>query len=111
MHREMRDISGDLRARADLLVGQMVAEQARFRITLTRLKEQEAIRRQRLETALQTVNRLINAVTMQHILHRALSSAVAALDAQAAISKGPLQKEKAESASPSLKEAAPEPVL
>jgi hypothetical protein len=91
----MRDISGDLSERADLLVKQMVAEQARFRIALTELEREEAIRRQRLETALQAVQRLINIITVQHALHRALNSAVSALDAQAEASRKPLQKEKA----------------
>ena len=106
MYREMRDISGDLRERADLLVRQMVAEQARFRKTLTELEKEKAMRRQQLEAAVQAVHRLVNVITVQHVLHRALNSAVTALDAQAETSKGPLQNEKAESPSPSLKEAA-----
>jgi hypothetical protein len=96
----MRDISGDLRERADLLVRQMVSEQARFRTSLSALENEEAIRRQRLEAALQAVHRIINIVTVQDALRRGLKSAVAALDAQAETSKKPLQKEKAESASP-----------
>ena len=80
MHREMRDISGDLKERADLLVRQMLAEQARFRSALTKVKQEEEMRRQRLDTALQAVNGLIKAVTIQHVLHRGLKSAVAALD-------------------------------
>jgi ABC-type transporter Mla subunit MlaD len=107
MHREMRDISGDLRERADLLVGQMVAEQARFRAALTELEKEKAMRRQQLEAAVQAVHRLVNVITVQHVLHRALNSAVTALDAHAETSKGPLQNEKGESPSPSLKEAAP----
>jgi hypothetical protein len=106
MHREMRDISGDLRERADRLVRQMVAEQARFRAALTELEKEKAIQRQRLERAVQAVHGLVNVITVQHVLHRALNSAVTALDAQAETSKGPLQNEKDESASPSLKEAA-----
>jgi hypothetical protein len=106
MHREMRDISGDLRQRADLLVRQMVAEQARYRAALTELKKEKTIQRQRLERAVQAVHGLVNIITVQHVLHRALNSAVTALDAQAETSKGPLQNEKAESPSPSLKEAA-----
>jgi len=100
MHREMRDISGDLRERADLLVRQMVAEQVRFRTALTELEKEEAIRRRRLETTLQAVHRLINIVTVQDALRRGLKSAVAALDAQAETSKKPPEKEKPESASP-----------
>ena len=80
MQREMRDISADLRERADLLVKQMIAEQARFRCALTELKKEEAIRRQRLQTALQAVQRLINVLGVQHALHRGLKSAVGALD-------------------------------
>jgi hypothetical protein len=95
MYREMRDISGDLRERADLLVRQMVAEQARFRMVLTELEKEKAMRRQQLERAVQAVHRLVNVITVQHVLHRALNSAVTALDAQ------PLQKKKAESASTS----------
>jgi hypothetical protein len=82
MYREMRDISGDLRERADLLVRQMVAEQARFRKTLTELEKEKAMRRQQLEAAVQAVHRLVNVITVQHVLHRALNSAVTALDAQ-----------------------------
>jgi hypothetical protein len=106
MHREMRDISGDLRQRADLLVRQMVAEQARYRAALTELKKEKTIQRQRLERAVQAVHGLVNIITVQHVLHRALNSAVTALDAQAETAKGPLQNGKDESASPSLKEAA-----
>jgi hypothetical protein len=80
MHREMRDISGDLRERADLLVRQMVAEQAQFRAALADMEREEKARRQRLQTALQTVQRLINVLTVQHALHRGLKSAVSALN-------------------------------
>ena len=97
MHREMRDISGDLRQRADLLVRQMVAEQARYRAALTELEKEKTGR------AVQAVHGLVNIITVQHVLHRALSSAVAALDAQAETSKGPLQNVKA-APSPSSKE-------
>ena len=103
MHREMRDISGDLRQRADLLVRQMVAEQARYRAALTELKKEKTIQRQRLERAVQAVRGLVNIITVQHVLHRALNSAVTALDAQAETSKGPLQNVKA-APSPSSKE-------
>ena len=102
MHREMRDISGDLRQRADLLMRKMVAEQARFRRALTELEKERAIRRQRLEAAVQAVHRLVNVITVQHVLHRALNSAVTALDAHAETST------EAGSASPSSKETAPE---
>ena len=109
MHGEMRDISGDLRERADLIVGQMVAEQARFRQQLMKLNKERATRRQQLETARQSIHRFINILTVQHVLHRALKSAVTALDAQAEKSeKAALQKEKAE-ASPSSKETVPNP--
>ena len=104
MPREMRDISGDLRQRADLLVRQMVAEQARYRAALMELEKEKAIQRQRLERAVQAVHGLVNVITVQHVLHRALNSAVTALDAQAETSKGPLQNEKAESPGPSSKE-------
>jgi hypothetical protein len=107
MYREMRDISGDLRERADMLVRQMVAEHARFRMVLTELEKEKAIRRQQLERAVQAVHRLVNVVTVQHVLHRALNSAVTALDAQAETSKEPLQKKKVESASTSSKETIP----
>jgi hypothetical protein len=80
MTSEMRDISADLRERADLLVKQMIAEQARFRCALTELEKEEAIRRQRLKTALEAVERLIKVLGVQHALHRGLKSAVAALD-------------------------------
>jgi hypothetical protein len=106
MHREMRDISGDLRQRADLLMRKMVAEQARFRRALTELEKERAIRRQRLEAAVQAVHRLVNVITVQHVLHRALNSAVTALDAHA-VTLAPPQNEKGDSPSPSLKEAAP----
>ena len=102
MHREMRDISGDLRERADLLVRQMVAEQARFRAALAELEKEKAMRRQQLEAAVQAVHRLVNVITVQHVLHRALNSAVTALDAHAETST------EAGSASPSSKETAPE---
>jgi flagellar biosynthesis chaperone FliJ len=83
MQEEMRDISGDLRERADLIVGQMVAEQTRYRQQLAQLNEERATRRQQLETARQSIHRFINVLTVQHVLHRALKSAVTALDAQA----------------------------
>jgi hypothetical protein len=104
MHREMRDISGDLRERADLLVRQMVAEQARFRAALTDIEKEEAIRRQRLQTALQAVQRLINVLTVQHALHRGLKSAVATLDtlrpAQASATEGKKEKREISKAMP-----------
>src|SRR5262245_62788751 len=108
MHGEMRDISGDLRERADLIVGQMVAEQARFRQQLMKLDKERATRRRQLETARQSIHRFINILTVQHVLHRALKSAVTALDAEAEKSEKALQKEKAE-AGPSSKETIPDP--
>jgi hypothetical protein len=66
MPREMRDISGDLSERADLLVKQMVAEQARFQTALTELEREKTIRRQRLETAGgRPVNRPLAAVEIE----------------------------------------------
>jgi hypothetical protein len=82
MHREMRDISGDLNERADLLVREMIAEQARFRTTLTKLKKEEAIRREQLEASLKAVHRAISIAGVQDALLRGLKSAVTALDAQ-----------------------------
>src|SRR5262245_6508943 len=108
MHDEMRDISGDLRERADLIVGQMVAEQTRYRQQLAQLNEERATRRQQLKTARQSIHRFINVLTVQHVLHRALKSAVTALDAQAEKSEKALRKEKAE-ASPSSEETVPDP--
>jgi hypothetical protein len=99
MHGDMRDISGELKERADLLQGQIDSAQARFQAVITELKKERATQRQRLETELQAVHRLINIVTMQHALRSALQSAVAALDkvAPAEMSKTELQKGKAES--------------
>jgi hypothetical protein len=90
---------------ADLLVRQMVAEQARFRRALMDLEKEKAMRRQQLQAAVQAVHRLVNVITVQHVLHRALNSAVTALDAQANASKEPRQKKKANSASVSIREA------
>jgi hypothetical protein len=101
---EMRDISTDLMERADLLVKQMIAEHARFRCALTELENEEAIRRQRLQTALQAVQRLIDVLAVQHALHRGLKSAVAALDTlgpgQAAGTEGNKEKRKIDKAVP-----------
>jgi hypothetical protein len=55
---------------------------------------------------LQTVQRLINVLTVQHALHRGLKSAVAALDGQAEKSKEGLQKEEPE-ATPSSQKPVP----
>ena len=55
------------------------------------------MRRQQLEAAVQAVHRLVSVITVQHVLHRALNSAVTALDAQAEASKEPLQKRKPDS--------------
>jgi hypothetical protein len=38
MHRQLRDISGDLKERADLLARQINAAQARFQVLMTELK-------------------------------------------------------------------------
>jgi hypothetical protein len=80
MHREMRDISADLKERADLLQGEIDSTQARFQTVIAALNKERAAERQRLETELQAVHRLINIVTVQHALHRGLKFAVAALD-------------------------------
>jgi hypothetical protein len=80
MQREMRDISADLMERADLLQGQIDSAQARFQAVITELNKERAIQRQRLETEVQAVHRLIHVVSIQHALHRGLKSAVAALD-------------------------------
>src|SRR5262249_45120163 len=95
------------RERADLLVKQMVAEQARFRTALTELEKEKAMRRQQLEAAGKAVHRLVNVITVQHVLHPALTSAIIHLDAQAEASNEPLKKKKAESASTSSKEMIP----
>ena len=98
MQREMRDISADLMERADLLQGQIDSAQARFQAVITELNKERAIQRQRLETEVQAVHRLIHVVSIQHALHRGLKSAVAALDnlgaAQASGTEG--KKEKGE---------------
>ena len=101
MHREMRDIRGDLKERADLLVREMIAEQARFRTALTEVKKEEAIRRARLETSLQAVHRAISIASVQDALLRGLKSAVTALDAQGQAAKESLQHGQAKSTTPS----------
>jgi hypothetical protein len=53
MQREMRDISGDLKERADLLQGQIDSAEARFQAVTTELQKERATQRQRLETELQ----------------------------------------------------------
>ena len=80
MQREMRDISADLMERANLLQGQIDSAQARFQAVITELNKEKAIQRQRLETEVQAVHRLIHIVSVQNALHRGLKSAVAALD-------------------------------
>jgi hypothetical protein len=94
MHREMRDISGDLKERADLLQRQIDNAQARFQGVMTKLKKDSATQRQRLETELQAIHRLINLVSMQHALHRGLKSAVAALDALGAAKMSEIESKK-----------------
>jgi hypothetical protein len=105
MHRQLRDISGDLKERADLLARQINAAQARIQALMMELKKEKAIQQQRLETELQAIHRLINIVTVQHALHRGLKSAVAALDTivDAKPSKKQLQKE--EKAEPAIQAA------
>ena len=83
MQREMRDISGDLKERADLLQGQIDSAEARFKAVITELQKERATQRQRLEAELQAIHRLIN-FSMQQALHRGLKSAVAAVDALSA---------------------------
>jgi hypothetical protein len=51
---------------------------------INELKMERAIQRQRLETELQAAHRLINLVSMQHVLHRGFKSAIAVLDALSA---------------------------
>ena len=94
MHREMRDISGDLKERADLLQRQIDNAQARFQAVMTKLKKDSATQLQRLETELQAIHRLINLVSMQHALHRGLKSAVAALDALGAAKMSEIESKK-----------------
>jgi hypothetical protein len=83
----MRDISGDLKERADILKGQIDGTEARFQVVITELQKERATQRQRLETELQAIHRLINLMGMQQALHRGLKSAVAALDALSAAKK------------------------
>lgn len=99
MHRKMRDISSDLKERADLLAKQIEATQARFEAVITDIAQQRAIRRRRLETELRSVRNLIKIATVQQALHKALTSAVVSLDtvAKRPTSKKHLQEEKVES--------------
>ena len=84
MQPEMRDISGDLKERAK---GQIDGTEARFfKVVITELQKERATQRQRLETELQEIHRLIN-FSMQQALHRGLKSAVAAVDALSAAKK------------------------
>ena len=53
---------------------------------ITELQKERATQRQRLETELQAIHRLIN-FSMQQALHRGLKSAVAAVDALSAAKK------------------------
>jgi len=80
MQREMRDISADLMERANLLQGQIDSAQARSQAVITQPRNERATQRQRLETELQAVHRLIHIVSIQQTLPRGLKSAVAALD-------------------------------
>jgi hypothetical protein len=105
MHRQLRDISGDLKERADLLARQINAAQARFQVLMTELKNEKAIQRQRLETELQAIHRLINIVTVQHALHRGLKSAVAALDTIVDAKRSKKQLQKEEKAEPAIQAA------
>ena len=54
---------------------------------LSKLQKERATQRQRLETELQAIHRLINLMGMQQAPHRGLKSAVAALDALSAAKK------------------------
>jgi hypothetical protein len=96
MHREMRDISSDLKERADWLAKQIEATQARFEALITDIAQQRSIRRRRLETELRGVRNLIKIATVQHALHKAWTSAVVSLDtiAKRPTSKKHLQEEK-----------------
>src|SRR4030095_11472027 len=89
MHREMRDISSDLKERADLLAKQIEATQARFEAVITDIAQQRAIRRRRLETELRSVRNLIKIATLKHALHKALTAALVSLDT---IAKRPTSK-------------------
>jgi hypothetical protein len=100
MQREMRDISGDLKERADLLQGQIDSAEARFKAVITELQKERATQRQRLEAELQAIHRLINLMSMQHALHRGLNSAVAALDALGAAKVSGTAGKKEQGASP-----------
>jgi hypothetical protein len=65
MHREMRDISADLKERAELLRAQIDSAQARFQAVISELNEERAIQRQRLESEVQAVHRLMHIVSIQ----------------------------------------------
>ena len=86
MQSEMRVVSGDLKERADILKGQIDGAESRFQVVITELQKERATQRQRLETELQAIHRLIN-FSMQQALHRGLKSAVAAVDALSAAKK------------------------
>ena len=83
MQSEMRVVSGDVKERADILKGQIDGAESRFQVVITELQKERATQRQRLETELQAIHRLIN-FSMQQALHRGLKSAVAAVDALSA---------------------------
>jgi hypothetical protein len=86
MQSEMRVVSGDVKERADILKGQIDGAESRFQVVITELQKERATQRQRLETELQAIHRLIN-FSMQQALHRGLKSAVAAVDALSAAKK------------------------
>jgi len=83
MQSEMRVVSGDVKERADILKGQIDGAESRFQVVIAELQKERATQRQRLETELQAIHRLIN-FSMQQALHRGLKSAVAAVDALSA---------------------------
>ena len=87
MQSEMRVVSGDVKERADILKGQIDGAESRFQVVITELQKERATQRQRLETELQAIHRLINLMGMQQAPHRGLKSAVAALDALSAAKK------------------------
>jgi hypothetical protein len=108
MQSEMRDISGDLKERADILKGQIDGTEARFQVVITELQKERATQRQRLETELQAIHRLINLMDMQQALHRGLKSAVAALDALSAAKKSGTEGKRDNGKSPDSQSASQE---
>ena len=61
MHREMRDISADLKERAELLRAQI---DSALQAVISELNEERAIQRQRLESEVQAVHRLMHIVSI-----------------------------------------------